>query len=107
LTDRLRARRLVDADRPDASVGLFEHIAANPANVVGHLPVPDILRAPGRDAELVSVRPTAATQDHVGVHPFLLLSAGVPALGVSQTTTVGQPYPRERRRRRTSNGRPS
>src|SRR5438105_189079 len=37
LPDRLGAGGLVDADRPDRTAALLEHVAADPANVVGHL----------------------------------------------------------------------
>ena len=41
LADRLRARRLVDADGADRAAALVEHVAADPADVVRHLLVAD------------------------------------------------------------------
>src|SRR4051794_26170069 len=37
LAHLLRARALIDADRPELPIGLLDHIGANPANIVRHL----------------------------------------------------------------------
>src|SRR6185437_2939093 len=75
--DRLGAARLVDADRADAAIVLAQDIAADPADVVGHLLVADGFRAPGRLFQLGPVAPSAAAQDHVSVHrgPFRIRSS--------------------------------
>src|ERR687888_114577 len=44
LADLLRARGLVDADRPDLAALLCEHVASDPPDVVGHLLVSDATR---------------------------------------------------------------
>ena len=56
--DRLRARRLVDADRADAAVALLEHVAADPGDVVRH-PLAFGRRARRGLAELGAVLPAA------------------------------------------------
>src|SRR5262245_11142447 len=73
LADRLRARRLVDADRADVAVGLLEHIAADPPPMVGHLLVADPGRPLGRLGELLARPPAAPPEDDVRVHRFDLL----------------------------------
>src|SRR2546425_233132 len=44
LADRFRIPRLVDADCSDPAVGLLDHVAADPADAVGHLLVTDLGR---------------------------------------------------------------
>src|SRR5207302_10932689 len=68
LANRLRTGGLIDADRAHAPVGLAQHVAADPADVVGHLLVADFFGAPGRQLELARRAPRAAAQDHVRVH---------------------------------------
>ena len=46
--DRLRARRLVDADGADRAAVLLEDVGTDPADVVRHLLVAYLARAPGR-----------------------------------------------------------
>src|SRR6185437_16528744 len=67
LADRLGALRLVDAHRADRAGALVQHVAADPADVVGHL-LADPRRALGGVAQLLRRRPAAAAQDHVQVH---------------------------------------
>jgi hypothetical protein len=68
LADRLGARGLVDADRAHAAGALREHVAADPAHVVGHVLVPDARRAPGGLLELLAGLPAVAAQNGVQVH---------------------------------------
>src|SRR4029077_11263584 len=66
VADRLLAGGLVDADGADAAVGLGEHVAPDPAEVVLHLVA---LGARARRGGLRLVgRPHVAAQDDVGVH---------------------------------------
>ena len=71
LQDRLRARRLVDADRPDRAVGLREDVAADPADVVGHL-VARRGRALRRRLEVGRGAPAVAAENCVELHGCLL-----------------------------------
>src|ERR1700730_16149317 len=54
LADRLRAAGLVDADGPDRAAALFQDIAADPADVVGHLLVADLAGARGGLAQFLA-----------------------------------------------------
>src|SRR5579871_582370 len=67
LPDRLGAARLVHAHGSDGAVGLGEHVAADPADVVGHAVALDG-RAVCRLGELVARPPAATTKDHIGLH---------------------------------------
>ena len=66
--DRLGAARLVDADRADRSAALVEDVAADPADVVGHLLVSDLPGALGGHLEVSTGLPAAASQNRVGIH---------------------------------------
>src|SRR6476661_8710122 len=66
--DRLRAARLVDADGAEPAVRrLRQHVAADPADVVGH-PLALGGRAGSRGLEISRAAPSVAAQDHIGVH---------------------------------------
>ena len=92
--DRLRARRLVDADGAEAAVALAQHVAADPADVVGR-PVALGGRAGGRLLEVARGAPAVAAQDHVGLHVDSLVrfvrayGARRPA-GIGRTTRIGR-----------------
>ena len=66
--DRLGAGRLVDADRADRPAALVEDVAADPADVVGHLLVSDLPGALGGHLEIAAGLPAAASQNRVRVH---------------------------------------
>ena len=66
--DRLGAGRLVDADGPNRAGALVEHVAADPADVVGHLLVADLPRTLGGHLEVSTGLPTAPSQNHIGIH---------------------------------------
>src|SRR4051794_5275196 len=72
LADRLGAGRLVDAHGSDGAGALVEDVAANPADVVGHLLVRGLAGAAGGLFEVASGAPTAPAEDCVEVHriPF-------------------------------------
>ena len=68
LADRLGAGRLVDAHRADRAVALVEHVAADPADVVGHVLVADLRRSRGSLFQVTARTPAVASQDRVLVH---------------------------------------
>ena len=68
LGDSLEARRLVDADGADRSVAFVEHIAADPADFVGHVLVSDLRRASACLLKLGCGAPSVAPQDCVEIH---------------------------------------
>src|SRR5438445_3228351 len=65
---RLRAARLIDADRPYRAAALLQDIAANPANVIRHFLVAYLCGACGRCLQVLRRPPAAPAKDHVGVH---------------------------------------
>ena len=67
IPDRLRARGLVDAHRPDRAAVLFQNVGPDPSDVVGHLLVSNLLGPRGRFLELFRRAPPAATKNHVRV----------------------------------------
>src|SRR5215212_1066782 len=66
--DRLRAARLVDADRAERAVLLVEDVRADPADVGRHLLVADLLRARRSLLELLQGLPGVAAADRVELH---------------------------------------
>src|ERR1700753_4496446 len=86
LMDRLGARRLIDADRADRAGALVEDIAADPADVLGHLLVADLGRAGGRLLEVATRFPATAAQDRVLIH---LIPSGSLHGNIADGTTTG------------------
>src|SRR5437763_4393752 len=80
LTDLLGARRLVDADRPEA-VLVLEYVTADPADVLGHLVVADVGRTRGRLLEIGARAPPVPAQDYVSVHAATLSRTRVTVKG--------------------------
>ncbi len=72
LADRLGTRRLVDADRPDRAVRLRQRIATDPADIARHLLVAHLGRAPRGLLEVGARGPSAAANNCVQLHCFLL-----------------------------------
>src|SRR4051794_33896792 len=66
--DRLGARRLVDADGAELAVALVDDVAADPADVTGHLLVTDALGAGGGLLQGLGGVPAVATADGVELH---------------------------------------
>src|SRR4051794_25792136 len=68
LADLRLAAALVDADRAQAAGRLGHDVAADPADVLGHLVVADVGGLRRRLLEIRGSGPAAAAQDHVRLH---------------------------------------
>src|SRR4029077_7927088 len=84
LADLLGARRLVDTEGAERSVGLLDDIGADPADVRRHLLVAHLLRSCRRKLEFLRRPPAAGPANHVQVHrePPCLVSTIVRAWSI-------------------------
>ena len=93
--------RLVDADGPEGAALLLDHVAADPADVVGEVVLGHLFGAAGGGLELLRARPCLFPTDHVGVH------LGSPPLGDYRLTVGNLTGPRWRLQSRRDQARPS
>src|SRR4029078_3679827 len=70
--DRLSVARFVDTERANTSVRLVHDIAADPADLIGHLFVADASGLGSRGFEFLEGCPGARAADHIEVHCILL-----------------------------------
>jgi AcrR family transcriptional regulator len=68
IADRLVSTRLVDANGAKGATRLANHIAANPADVVGEIVLGNLLRPLGGSFELLRILPSFLATNYIGLH---------------------------------------
>src|SRR6185312_7098729 len=85
LAELLRARGLVDADRPERAVALLHDVGPDPADVLGHLLVADLEGLGRRRLDLVGRHPAALPTNCIELHVCLQSVVELSTTGRAET----------------------